>query len=321
MVELDKIDRRMIYELDHDSRQSISSLAKRIGIAKSVAAYRIRQMEKRGVIKGYYTAIDTVKIGYPNFRAYIRLKEASVEEREEVIQYLVDSKTSWWVATTGFPYDIAVIFLARDLHGFDEAFREFLGRFRKRIFSYQVNPYVELRHYFREYILHDEPREKRRHLTIGDERRVALSGKEDALLRLLAADSRQGSMALARKLGISPITVKGMIKRLMKERVILAFRVLVDYSKIGYGYYWIHLDVSDMAEGERIRSYVAAFPHTVYMERTIGGIDVEFGVQIDEKKGIDALMEDIIARFGPSITRYEHFRIHENRKALYMPQL
>jgi len=57
--------------------------------SKGVISYRVKQLEKRGVIKGYYAVIDTAKLGYYNFRVYIKLKELGKKEKEQLIEYLV----------------------------------------------------------------------------------------------------------------------------------------------------------------------------------------------------------------------------------------
>lgn len=320
MIELDRTDKKILFELDRNSRQPFALLAKKLKTSKSVIAYRVRQLEKKKVIQGYYTAIDTVKIGYYNFRAYITLKEASDEDREAIIRYLIDSRWTWWVASASYPYDIALMFLSKDMHRADSQIRDFLCRFKRNIGSCKVNPYVELNHYFRDYILYDEPMQRRGYLTVGDEERIELNDAERAVLRELSTDSRQESIAIARKLGMSPITVKNIIRRMAKQGVILAFRVLVDYSKINHGYYWIHINVNDYLEGERLKRHVKTLPETVYFERTIGGSDIEFGIQVDERTGALGIVNRIIGEFGKSITDYEYFKILENRKALYMPQ-
>jgi len=320
MIELDRTDKKILFELDRNSRQSFTQLARKLKASKSVVAYRVRQLEKKKVIQGYYTAIDTVRIGYYNFRAYISLKETSSEEREAIMDYLVKAKWTWWVARASYPYDIALMFLSRDMHKAGSQLKDFLAGFKKSIRSCRVNPYVELNHFFRDYILYDEPMQRRSYMTVGDENRIELSDGERAVLGELSSDSRQESIAIARKLGMSPITVKNIIRRMIKSGVILAFRVLVDYSKINHGYYWIHINVSDYAEGERLKRYAMTLPETVYLEQTIGGSDIEFGIQVDERKGVLGIVSQITENFGKSITDYEYFKILENRKALYMPQ-
>ena len=48
---LDVKDKKILYHLNLDCRQSMNSLSKKIGLAKEVIAYRIKRLEEKGIIK------------------------------------------------------------------------------------------------------------------------------------------------------------------------------------------------------------------------------------------------------------------------------
>ena len=54
MDSLDVKDRRILYELDFNSRQSNSKIGKKVGLHKNVVNYRIKRMEKNGIISLRY---------------------------------------------------------------------------------------------------------------------------------------------------------------------------------------------------------------------------------------------------------------------------
>ena len=58
MENISEIDRKIIYELILDSRQSYKSIGKKIHQSKNVVNYRIKRLEKQGIIKNYFTLID-----------------------------------------------------------------------------------------------------------------------------------------------------------------------------------------------------------------------------------------------------------------------
>jgi DNA-binding Lrp family transcriptional regulator len=62
---LDLLDRKILYELDFNSRIPLSILARKLNISKQVAKYRIDSLVKRDIIKGFYTDIN------PNLEALI----------------------------------------------------------------------------------------------------------------------------------------------------------------------------------------------------------------------------------------------------------
>jgi DNA-binding Lrp family transcriptional regulator len=179
--------------------------------------------------------------------------------------------------------------------------------------------YTEIRHFFREYVLSDELVENREFMSMGEEERVEVSEQEFAVLRELSLNSRLGTVTLAKRLKMSPITIKNIIKKLLKLNVIKGFRILFDYSLLNYGYYWIHIDVVDFGNWKKLTHYVQMFPETVYLSETIGGNDLEFGVQVNEEKGVQGLLMDIFDKFSEGITDYQYFKVLENKKVIYLP--
>ncbi|MEM5834868.1 MAG: Lrp/AsnC family transcriptional regulator [Candidatus Aenigmatarchaeota archaeon] len=62
---IDERDLIILNELRKNARLSSRALAKKVGLPISTVHRRIKRMEKEGIIKGYYAAIDFEKIGKP----------------------------------------------------------------------------------------------------------------------------------------------------------------------------------------------------------------------------------------------------------------
>ena len=77
MVTIDLKDRKILYELDLDARQSLTQIGKKVGLKKDVISYRIKRMQDEGVIKNFWTAINTFKLGYQVYRIYINFQYVS----------------------------------------------------------------------------------------------------------------------------------------------------------------------------------------------------------------------------------------------------
>ena len=74
MVKIDVEDSRILYELDFNSRQTLTQIGKNIGLKKDVVSYRVQRMQEEGVIKNFWTAINTFKLGYQVYRIYINFQ-------------------------------------------------------------------------------------------------------------------------------------------------------------------------------------------------------------------------------------------------------
>lgn len=60
---LDRFDRAILRELEHDGRLSMAALAHKVGLSKTPVQIRLRNLEDRGYIRGYCAIIDREKLG------------------------------------------------------------------------------------------------------------------------------------------------------------------------------------------------------------------------------------------------------------------
>lgn len=63
MVELDRIDEKILSTLSGDGRISITDLAKTIGLSKTPTQLRVKRLEAEGIISGYRAVLDPIKLG------------------------------------------------------------------------------------------------------------------------------------------------------------------------------------------------------------------------------------------------------------------
>lgn len=316
---LDLLDKKIIVELDRDARQPLSKIARKLKVSKHVVSYRLAQLRKQGVVSGFYAVVDTSRLGYHNYRLYLRFRNCLSQRRAQIIKYLADEPATWWVASTTYPWDAAAILLAQGVEEADSKLRALLSAFSAEIASYSLNRYVRLVHFPKDYLIGSGPLQKRKSFTLGGGGAAEVSPLERKLLLELSYDARAGTVQLAGKLKTTPAIVKHSIRKMLKEGVILGFRVLVDYGKIGYDYYWIHINAP--GDGGKLAAFARSLPITVYFDETLGGRSVEFAVHMEKSESIHDFMRAILEKFGEQITDYSYFRVVENHKVIYMPQL
>lgn len=61
--QLDKIDRRILRELQRDGRLANVELAKRVGLSPTPCLERVKKLEDEGYIRGYHAHLDPVRLG------------------------------------------------------------------------------------------------------------------------------------------------------------------------------------------------------------------------------------------------------------------
>ncbi|GAA1695410.1 Lrp/AsnC family transcriptional regulator [Fodinicola feengrottensis] len=70
---LDEVNVRLLTELQADPRQSMSELARRVGMSAPAVTERVGRLEAAGVIRGYRVDIDPAAIGLP-VSAWVRVR-------------------------------------------------------------------------------------------------------------------------------------------------------------------------------------------------------------------------------------------------------
>jgi DNA-binding Lrp family transcriptional regulator len=63
-VKLDRVDRRILSDLQADGRMTNVELAKRAGISAPPCLRRVRALEDSGLIRGYHAEVDPKALGY-----------------------------------------------------------------------------------------------------------------------------------------------------------------------------------------------------------------------------------------------------------------
>ena len=71
---LDLKDRRILYELDSDSRQPCSKIAKKLGTSTEVVNYRIKRLEEENIITHYLIIVNLSKLKTLQFKICLSLQ-------------------------------------------------------------------------------------------------------------------------------------------------------------------------------------------------------------------------------------------------------
>ena len=99
LYKLDIKDKKLLYELDLNSRQSFNQLAKKLKISTNSVIYRIKNLQKDGIIKEFPTIIDIGKLGFIGFRLYLKLQGITPKKEEEIINFLKNKEIVSWIVS------------------------------------------------------------------------------------------------------------------------------------------------------------------------------------------------------------------------------
>ncbi|WP_088345690.1 MULTISPECIES: Lrp/AsnC family transcriptional regulator [Rhodomicrobium] len=92
MTELDAIDRKILAQLQLDSRITVQELSEKVGLSPSPCHRRVRLLEERGVITRYIAMVDQTAVGLPvSVFVSIKLERQS----EEALDRFAKAISGW----------------------------------------------------------------------------------------------------------------------------------------------------------------------------------------------------------------------------------
>lgn len=316
-INTDVKDKKILLELDSNSRQPNSIIAKKVGLSKDVVNYRIKKLEESGMIKGYYTIVDFSKLGYFSIRVYIKLFDTSVEQEKKIIDFLVKNKNVFYVAEVEGPYDISIGTWVRTIYEFEEFWLDFKKNFKKNIGQEKISIFTKAYHFHREYILNKKPSKINEEI-FGTDKIEKFDDKDLKILKLLAPNARIPILELSEKLNIPPKTVDFRIKNLRKRGIIQGYRFIFDFALFGYEYYKVDFVLKDITRLNELVNYSRSHPNIIYINQTIGGSDFEFDLEVRNKDEFLEIINDLRKKF-PEIREWTYFTVNKYSKLLYFP--
>lgn len=315
-------DRKLIYALDCDARQSFSSLGKTIGVNKNTVQYRVSRLESSGIVKGYYTLIDSSKLGYLVFRVYVRFSHVTEDSEKEIISYLVNHSKVGWVVSVQGSWDLNFMVWVKDHFVFDSLWKEFKFRFKGKIQKEWISLFTKLQFYSRDYLL--EPRK-------GGNNPIALyndlgdlgfvDDMDISILKVLAKNSRIEFVELALQVGLSFSSARSRVKKLKEKGVIKGFKPILDLEKMGYRYYKIHAKLTAITQKDWlfITSYCHNHPNIFDLNELINGADLEIDVQVKDDVQLRAFISDLRSHLQKYIVDYDVLYYYKEHKFVFFP--
>ena len=153
MIDLDLKNRKIMYELDVNSRQSFHEIAKKAGLSKDSVIYRIEKLREEGIIKRFHTVIDVGKLGFISFRLYLKLRNVNPKKEKEIIDYLKKQEEITWLVSIDGDYDIGCWILTKNIKGANIVWKSFLKKYGNFIEKRNLTIFTKVSYFPRVYIL------------------------------------------------------------------------------------------------------------------------------------------------------------------------
>jgi Lrp/AsnC family leucine-responsive transcriptional regulator len=295
MIKLDLKDRKILAELDRNSRQSNSEISRKVRLNKNTVNYKIKRMEDDGLILGYYSIIDYSRLGFLGFRVYVNFFNSAPENETEIISWLKENKKVGVVTRVETSYDFAFITWVRSFNEFDEFWLEFKKKFRSFFWKERVYPMVSVHYLKRKYLV--EAKNYSYEVT-GNSEKEDYDELDFKILRILSKNARANILDLAEKLKTPERTIAFRIKQLEKKKIIQGYVVNLNLSKMGYEYYKLNCVLNSMENYDSLFRFSLEHPNVTYINRTLSELDLEIDIEVKNRQEMLSLIKKLKEKFN-----------------------
>src|SRR4030042_6384128 len=307
MEKIDLKDRKILYELDVNSRQSFRNIGRKVGLSKDVVASRVKKLKENGIIIRFFTYYDILQLGYNFLRFYFKFQYATPEIKKEIINHFMNDDNVNNLFSTEGSYDLGVLMMVENISDIYPLWRKTLEKYGD-YFSIQVfSAYMGELSYGHGFLLDgiEKPQRTPLQKNLG---KVKIDALDLEILKILVVDSRISTLEIAKKLNSNVITINFRIKRLRKEKVILGFSIELDMDKLGYQTWKVDFYLSEYTKLNQIVKYLEKNPLLYCVDYTIGYADLEIEINVRDNSQLHDVIEDLHSKFPRIIRNYSFFR-------------
>jgi Lrp/AsnC family transcriptional regulator for asnA, asnC and gidA len=308
MEKLDVKDRKILFELDMDSRQSFRSIGRKVGLSKDVVAGRVKKLKDRGIIKRFFAYYDILQLGLNNLRFYFKFQYVTPEIKQEIINHFMTNQYVNFLFSTEGSYDLGVIVNVEKISDiyplWKKSFEKYGDYFSEHVFSAYMGESIYGHGFLLEGI--ETPKRSPLHCNLG---KVKIDTLDLEILKLLVNDARMPTLEIANKLKSNVTTIHSRIKRLVESKVILGFTADLDLEKIGYQVWKVDFYLSEYTKIHQIISYLEKNPLLLSVDYTIGHANLEIEINVKNINQLHSIIEDLHSKFPRIIRNYTYFRV------------
>ncbi len=317
MVRLDKVDKKILHQLDQNSRQAVTAIAKNLRLSRDIVTYRIKKFLNEGVLLKYHTIIDIGKLGYTAHKIFIRLQNTTATKEEELIAAIKAHPKIVYSASYDGRFDLVVSAWSRDVKELAATLRAFEEAYEPYIAEKEMASIIWGEYSVRDY-LREETLTKRK--SFGENpTTIKLDDTNKALLVALGEDARTNIVQLANKLQLSADALYKRIKNLQAAGIIQGYNIVPNETHYPYLHYKILLNFHKLKNEEHFREYCRQHPNIWYFCAALGNWDYEIDLDIDTPEAFRQFLREFKRAFAEQLRNYTVLATYQTHKYNFCP--
>lgn len=323
LVNMDKKDRMLIYELGLDARKSYSQLAKSTRMSQETVRYRINKLVEDGIIKKFIMFTNDRLLGYSFYQLFFKLQNVREKDKEEIIEDLKKNKNVAWIANLEGRFDVALIVIVRDQTELQEIVDELYKKFGHKIMQKALSFQLSADFFPRDYLIDAKAHIKKTEVYKPVGKKIKIDDIDMKICLELSQNARESFVNIGNKLKMSADAVAQRVKKLEKIGLITGYTLDIDKDKIGILHYKILLRLNNLSP-EKTRfmlDKISSYNKVIALIRMLAEWDYEIDIEVENVTELKDFIMNLTTDFSEIIKDYDFIRIVDMPKYNFFPNV
>ena len=228
---MDKLNTKIIQELDKDTKISITKLAKKIRVSQQVADYRLKKLTQQETIKKFGTFLNLSALGLEHYKLFLTFNATDKVIIKQLFNYLKKKSGVFWAARIGGKYDLLITLFVKNFYQLDTFLEninsEFPGLVKDCKSCYGIDHYI----YKHKFISKDYSHEQ---YGCNENSTAEIDNLDKEILKRLTKNCRTSALEIANQINTTYKTVINRIKVMENKKIILTYRLFLNTKELPF---------------------------------------------------------------------------------------
>lgn len=315
MIGLDKKDKKILFELDKNSRSPLTKIAKKVQLSRESILYRLNKYKENEIIRGFITVVDMAKLGFTNHKVFVKLHNITQNQEKDLINFLIKHPFISWVSSCDGNYSIIFAVKARSMIELDKVIKEIEGKYWKFIKEKDISTIISAHHFYRDYLINEKNPERGTEWG-GIKENIKLDELNLNILDLLCKNPRATAVEISQKLHLSPDAIIQRIKNLEKSQVITQYMIWPNVNRLQGQYYKVLVNLHNINQDKekQLASFCSTNHNIVYALNSLGPWQFEMDIEVSDQAEFRDIMRQFLNNFSELISDYNTLNIYNEYK-------
>ena len=324
-MDLDAIDKKILYYLSINARLSYSVLSSNVRISRESVKNRMEKMKKNNTILNFTSITNSTYLGLNFYTVYLNFNQMDASIVKKFEKYIHNHDNVIWANKCLGKWNYTMLLLVKDsndlaenLGELKENFRELIKEidFEKVLYEYKFSSNVPS--FFKE--INVKPlkvsKEGSSLYSLLDNKITAIKKKYEPvtidntdvkIIELLSENCRIPLNEMSKKLSLPIENIRYKMKRLAKKKILATFWATINYGLYGFHWYRIRIRTYKIDEetDKELKKYIVNNPNIFWGARILGQTDIHIDTRLKDNNKLNVFLENFKKKFEKIIIDYD----------------